>query len=93
VNVTVPIVDSATANVSKLDTSRPARAQDSPVRDPLAAFADALWPHIRSRLDVYMSAAPNDEHDKSDDQNTQRSRGKKKTGGQPQLPLGNPKRS
>ena len=92
VNVAVPIVDSATTSVSKPDTSQPTRTQDSLTRDPIAAFADALWPRIRSRLDEYISAAKHDEQGTIDDQNAQRNRGKKKTGGQPNLPLGSSKR-
>lgn len=92
VNVSISIAESNTQPVVRPESNRPVPASELPSRDPLGPLADALWPHFRARLDDYLATSQRGRYGDQDDENTQRSRGKKKTGGQSQLPLGNPKR-
>ena len=92
VNVSIPIGESGAQTVPKTEANRGTRVPEITSRDPLGVLVDALWPHIRTRLDDYLSEPQRHDYSAQDDENTQSSRGKRKSGGQPQLPLGNPKR-
>ncbi len=92
VNVSIPIGESGVQSVSKAETNRPLAVLDTSVRDPFKGLADALWPHIRIRIDDYLAGSQRHDDPGQNEENTQRHRGKRKTGGQPQLPLSDPKR-
>jgi hypothetical protein len=92
VNVSIPIGESSAQSVPKPDVNRSSRVPEVTSRDPLGILVDALWPHIRTRLDDYLSGPQPRDHSAQEDENAQRNRGKRKAGGQPQLPLSNPKR-
>src|SRR5437762_4650737 len=36
------------------EPTKPARAPEPSSRDPIGTLADAVWPHIRARLDDYL---------------------------------------
>jgi hypothetical protein len=90
VNIAVPIADlspqAATKNPEPAKQFRPPEIRSN---DPLAAFADALWPHLRTRFEEVVRSA---QQGGDDDDNSARGRGKRKSGSQSQLPLGSPKR-
>lgn len=92
VNITIPMADSSVQSVNKSDSNRPVRVPNAPTRDPMAAFVDALWPYIRARMDQYLKPLQQGEYSTLKDEGLQRSRSKRRSGPQPQLPLGNPKR-
>ncbi len=92
VNVSIPIGESGAQDAPKPETSRFARAPEVSARDPLAVLADAMWPHIRRRLDDYFGEGQHRGYSDQEDENAQRSRGRRKSGNQPGLPLNNPKR-
>jgi hypothetical protein len=91
VNVSIPIGEASVQSAPKPETNRPIRAPEPSPRDAIGALADAIWPHIRVRLEDYLAGAPRQDYSGEGDENAQRNRGKRK-GGQPQLPLGSPKR-
>ena len=91
VNVSIPISDSSVQSASKADTNRPARVPGPSPSDPVGALVDVMWPYMRTRLDEYMAGPQRHDYSNQDAENAQRNRGKRKSG-QPQLPLGNPKR-
>lgn len=91
VNVSIPIGEARVQSAPKPDTNRPGRVPEPSPRDPVGALVDAMWPHIQARLDDYLAGPGRHDYSVEDDENTQRSRGKRKAG-QPQLPLSNPKR-
>jgi hypothetical protein len=92
VNVSIPIVESSIQPVPRPEMNRPASRPEFSSRDPLGPLAEALWPHFRARLDDYLATSQRARDSNQDDENSQRNRGKRKTGGQTQLPLSNPKR-
>ncbi len=92
VNVSIPIGESGAQSVSKPEINRVTRVPETTARDPLGVLAEAMWPHIRTRLDDYFAGMQRDEDSGRDDESEQRSRGKRKSGTQPQLPLSSPKR-
>jgi hypothetical protein len=92
VNVSVPIGDSSSQNVSKPKMNRTTGVPETPTPDLLGVLADAMWPQIRGRIDDYFAGMQRDEGSSRDDESTQRSRGKRKSGPQTQLQLKNPKR-
>jgi hypothetical protein len=91
VNVSIPISDASVQSASKADTDRPARVPEPLPSDPVSALVDAMWPRLRTRLDEYMAGPQRRDYSTQDDENTQRNRGRRRSG-QPQLPLSNPKR-
>jgi len=93
VNVSVTVGETGMQNLPKAEMTRPARAADLSRRDPLATIIDALWPHIVPRLDDYFAASQRADYSEADDENAQRNRSRRKSGHQPPLPIGNPKRS
>ena len=92
VNVPVPIGDPTAQRTSNPDVSRVARASDAPTSDPIRVLADAMWPHIRARLDDYFVESQRDEESGRDGESAQLNRGKRKGGSQRPLPLKDPKR-
>jgi hypothetical protein len=93
VNISIPISESPIQNIGKHDTNRQVRNQDSSARDPMITLADALWPHIRTRLDDFIRSVGGDRNGIRQHDASQRSRGKRRPGTQPQLPLaGDPKK-
>ncbi len=90
VNVSISIAENSAQPVVRPEPNRTLPVPEHSPRDPLGPLADALWPYFRSRLDDYLAQRARTTND--DDENSQRNRGKKKTGGQTQLPLNNPKR-
>jgi hypothetical protein len=92
VNISIPIAESSAHGAGKPDANRPPRAPEVRIPDPLAAFADALWPHIRARIEDYLRSSPNSDLATQEDEGSQRSRGKRRSGSQPQLPLSNPRK-
>jgi hypothetical protein len=92
VNVSIPIGETSAQSASKLDANKPARVSEPSPRDPLATLVDAMWPHIRTRLDEYLARPQWRDDSAQDDQDVQRNRTKRKPGAQPQLPLSAPKR-
>jgi hypothetical protein len=91
VNVCIPIGEANLQGASKPDTTRPARVPESSPPDAIGALVEAMWPHIRARMEDYLSGPQRHDYSAREDENTQRNRGKRKAN-QPQLPLGNPKR-
>ena len=91
VNVSVPIGESSAQNVSKQEIKRTTRVSEVSAYDPLGALTEAMWPHIRNRIDAYLAGMHRDENPTTADENS-RSRGKRKSGTETQLPLRNPKR-
>ena len=91
VNVAIPIGESGAQGIPKPDTSRATRVQETTTRDPIGALVDAMWPHIRMRLDDHLAGLRRDEDSGRDGESAQRNRGKRKSGTS-QLPLGNQKK-
>lgn len=93
VNISIQIGETSAQNVpSRPDTNRYPSIPELTHREPFAVLAEALWPHLRSRLDDYLAGSQQHRNSSLDDEDAQRNRGKRKTGGQSQLPLNNPKR-
>jgi hypothetical protein len=92
VNVSVPIGELNPQNVSRPETNRTTRVTEAPTRDLAGALADAIWPHIRSRIDDYFAGMQRHEDVTSNDEATQRNREKRKSGPQAELPLRNTKK-
>ena len=61
VNVAVPIGESGAHSVSKPEINRVTRVPETTARDPLGVLVDAMWPHIRTRLDNYFAGMQRDE--------------------------------
>ncbi len=91
VNVSIPIGEPGVQSQPKPETTTNARVPERSTRDPIGVLAEAIWPHIRARLDDYLSGSQRQEDSSQYHDNTRRNRGKRKSG-QPQLPLGSPKR-
>ena len=91
VNVPIPIGESAAHSISKPGVNRVSRTSETPTRDPMGVLAEAMWPHIRARVDEYLAGMQRDEDSGRDDESAQRNRGKRKGGTQPHLPLSDPK--
>jgi len=93
VNIAIPITEAAIQGAAKSEPNRPARTPETHVHDPIAAFADALWPHIRTRMDEYMrSMQRGGDYPTQESEASPQNRGKRRSGSQPQLPLSNPKK-
>jgi len=90
VNISVPIGESNSQ--LKQEINRTNRLPEAQARDPLGALADAMWPHIRGRIDDYFAGMQRNEDASRDDESPQRNRGKRKLGPQTQLPLKNSKK-
>jgi hypothetical protein len=84
VNVAIPIGDAVSQGASNTDVSRSTRPL---ISDPIAAFVDALWPHLQRRIEDYLR-----EDTSYDTERGQRNRDKRRPRSQAQLPIGDPKK-
>ena len=92
VNISIPIADSIVQGAGRSEPNRMVRAPEISINDPLKSFADALWPHIRTRMDEYMRSAQGGTYPTQEGEGSSQNRGKRKSGSQPQLPLSGPRK-
>jgi hypothetical protein len=92
VNVSIPISEGSSQSITRPDTNRPTNVPEFSPRDPLGSLVDALWPHFKARLDNYLATSERNSYSPQNEESNQRNKGKRKSGGQTQLPLNNPKR-
>ncbi len=91
VNIAISIESTPLTQGKREQTQLARPASTTPAVDPLAAFADALWPYLQDRMNCYMQSAQRDQYGPHDD-DSGRGRGKRKSGPQSNLPLGGSKR-
>jgi hypothetical protein len=86
VNIAISISESTGAN-ARPEPVQPAPRENAPrfSRDVAVTIADALWPHLRSRVEECVRSTQDDDFDSSPGQR----RGKRKASSQSQLPLRN----
>jgi len=88
VNVAVPMGEPSYQSVPRPDTNRTMRSQETTTAgDPISLLVDVMWPHLRARLDSHIAAALSSERLGREEEDSSRSRGKRRSG-TPQLPFG-----
>ncbi len=88
VNISVPMGESIASESPKHDAERSGRQSGATSANPMAVLADAVWPHLRGRIQAEFRALEN-EDDEWRESDSQRSKGKRKSSQQSQLPLPN----
>jgi hypothetical protein len=88
VNIAIPTADLATQELGRKEPPREGRQAETSSGNPIAVLADAIWPHLRGRIEDRIVSLRDDSEWGSPD--SQRGRGKRKSNSQSQLPLSNP---